>query len=71
MINDDRLSISIRGCVKYVVLKADDYKSLRLTEKEMVYQQTVKDIEKGQYTIETSAEHMDRLWKKKKKVSKK
>ncbi|MGB4847298.1 MAG: hypothetical protein WBP41_05230 [Saprospiraceae bacterium] len=68
---DDRLSISVRGRVKYVVLKAEDYESLRLAEMEMAYQQTVKDIDKGQFTIETSAQHMDRLWKKTSKASKK
>lgn len=66
----DRLSISVRGRVKYVVLKAEDYEGLRLAEMEMAYQQTVQDIEKGQFKIETSEQHMDRLWKKSKKASK-
>jgi hypothetical protein len=52
------------------VLKAEDYESLRLAEMEMAYQQAVKDIEKGQYTVETADQHMDRLWKKEKKSSK-
>ena len=67
---DDRLSISVRGRIKYVVLKAEDYESLRLAEMEMAYQQTVKDIEKGKYKVESAEQHMDRLWKKSKKASK-
>ena len=67
---DDRLSITVRGRVKYVVLKAEDYESLRLAEMEMAYQNAVKDIEKGEYTVETANQHMDRLWKKEKKSSK-
>lgn len=67
---DDRLSITVRGRVKYVVLKAEDYESLRLAEMEMAYQQVVKDIEKEEYTIETADQHMNRLWKKEKKSSK-
>ncbi len=64
---DDRLSITVRGRVKYVVLKAEDYESLRLAEMEMAYQNAVKDIEKGEYTVESADQHMDRLWKKEKK----
>lgn len=67
---DDRLSITVRGRVKYVVLKAEDYESLRLAEMEMAYQQVVKDIGKEEYTIETADQHMNRLWKKEKKSSK-
>lgn len=67
---DDRLSITVRGQVKYVVLKAEDYAELRLAEMEMAYQQAVKDIGKGQYTVESADQHMDRLWKKEKKSSK-
>jgi len=62
---DDRLSISVRGRVKYVILKAEDYESLRLAELEMAYQNVVKDVEKGQFTIESADEHIERLWKKK------
>ncbi|MFZ1678435.1 MAG: hypothetical protein WAT91_14240 [Saprospiraceae bacterium] len=67
LIKDDRLSITVRGRVKYVVLKAEDYESLRLAEKEMSYLEIVKDIEQRQYTLETSKQHMDRLWKKSRK----
>ena len=67
---DDRLSITVRGRVKYVVLNAEDYETLRLAEMEMAYQQAVKDIEKGQYKVESVEQHMNRLWKKEKKTSK-
>jgi len=67
---DDRLSITVRGRVKYVVLKAEDYETLRMAEMEMAYQQTIKDIENGKYVVETSDQHMDRLWMDKKKTTK-
>jgi len=68
---DDRLSVSVRGKVKYVILKADDYEHLRLAELEIAYKETVADIEKGRFKIETADQHMERLWKKPKKASKK
>ena len=67
---DDRLSISVRGKIKYVVLKAEDYESLRLAEIEMAYQEAAKDINDGHYTVETSDQHLNRLWKKSKKANK-
>ncbi len=67
---DDRLSISVRGKVKYVVLKAEDYEALRLAEIEMAYQEAMKDINQGHYTVETSDQHLNRLWKKRQKTSK-
>jgi PHD/YefM family antitoxin component YafN of YafNO toxin-antitoxin module len=68
---DDRLSVSVRGKVKYVILKADDYEHLRLAELEIAYKETVADIEKGRFKIETADQHMERVWKKPKKSSKK
>lgn len=71
MAQDDRLEISVRGRVKYVVLKAEDYEDLRLAEMEIAYQRAAKDIEEGQYTIESAEKHMERLWKKTGKSAKK
>ncbi len=68
---DDRLSVSVRGKVKYVILKADDYDQLRLAELEIAYKETKVDIEKGRFKIESVDQHMERLWKKPKKTSKK
>jgi hypothetical protein len=67
---DDRLSISVRGKVKYVVMKSEDYEALRMAELEIAYQSASQDIQQGQYTLETAKQHMDRLWKKSHKVSK-
>lgn len=66
---EDRLSISVRGEVKYVVLTAEAYEQLRLAELEVAYQAAVKDIEQGRFTTESVDEHLDRLWKKPKKKS--
>lgn len=71
MSKDDRLQITVRGKVKYVILRADDYENLRLAEMEMAYQQAEKNIQEGQYTLETAAQHMERLWKKPNKPAKK
>jgi PHD/YefM family antitoxin component YafN of YafNO toxin-antitoxin module len=60
---DDRLSVSVRGKVKYIILKADDYEHLRLAELEMAYKETISDIEKGKFKIETTDQHLERLWK--------
>ena len=62
--DDDRLSISVRGEVKYVVLTAEAYEELRLAELEIAYQATLKDIENGDFVEETAEEHVKRLWKK-------
>jgi hypothetical protein len=66
---EDRLSISVRGEVRYVVLTAEAYEQLRLAELEVAYQAAVKDVEQGKFTAETAEEHMDRLWKKPRKKS--
>jgi len=61
---DDRLSITVRGEVRYVVLTTEYYEQLRLAELEVSYQAAMQDIEKGNYKIETAEEHLNRLWKK-------
>ena len=62
--NDDRLSISVRGEVKYVVLTAVAYEQLRLAELDVAYQAALKEVEKGDYKVESADQHVDRLWKK-------
>ncbi len=62
--NDDRLSISVRGQVRYVVLTTEAYEQLRMAELEVAYQGAIKDIEKGDYKVEGADEHLERLWKK-------
>lgn len=71
MEQDDRQEITVRGQVKYVVLKAEDYEALRMAEMEIAYQQAEKDIKEGLYTFETAEAHMERLWKKPKKTGRK
>ncbi|MEO6130499.1 MAG: hypothetical protein ABIQ02_01535 [Saprospiraceae bacterium] len=68
--HDDRLGLSVRGKVKYVILKAEDYESLRLAELEIAYHASLKDMEQGQFKIETADAHIERLWKKTTKSSK-
>lgn len=68
--HDDRLGVSVRGKVRYIILKAEDYESLRLAELEIAYQASLKDIEQGQFKIESADEHVERLWKKGAKSSK-
>lgn len=61
---DDRLSITVRGEVRYIVLTAEDYDQLRLAELEIAYQTVMKDIENGDFVVETADEHINRLLKK-------
>lgn len=61
---EDRMSITVRGEVKYVVLTAEAYEQLRLAELEVAYQAAVKDIDQGKFTTESADKHLDRLWKK-------
>ena len=69
---DDRLSITVRGEVRYVVLTAEGYDQLRLAELEVAYLAVMKDIENGDFVVETADEHINRLLKKsQKKTSKK
>ena len=62
--DDDRLSISVRGEVKYVVLTAEAYEELRIAELEIAYQAVLKDIENGDFVEETAEEHINRLIKR-------
>lgn len=64
MKDDDRLSISVRGEVKYVVLTAEAYEQLRLAELEIAYQAAVQDVKKGDFIKETAEQHLERVWKK-------
>jgi len=66
---DDRLSITVRGEVRYIVLTAEDYDQLRLAELEVAYQAVMKDIENGDFVVETAEEHINRLVNKPSKKS--
>jgi hypothetical protein len=58
----DRAAITVRGKVKYVVMAVEDYDEMRTRELDGAYAEVMRDIEKGDYTIETAEEHVKRLW---------
>ena len=57
----DRSSISVNGKVRYVVVTVEDYEQLRIAELELNYIAVMKDIENGNFVIETAEEHLRRL----------
>ncbi|PHQ89145.1 MAG: prevent-host-death protein [Sulfurimonas sp.] len=57
----DELTINVRGKDKYVVLDIERYKELRANELDLAYINTMKDIEKGRYKIQTASEHEEEL----------
>ena len=54
----DELIINVRGKDKYVVLDIERYKAFRMAELDLAYMQTMQDIEKGNYTTQSAAEHV-------------
>lgn len=56
-------AITVHGKVKYVAMTVEKYDEMRLAELEVAYLQCKKDIEEGNFTIETAEEHVARLWK--------
>ena len=46
----DRVPITVRGKVKYVVMEVEDYDEMRANELELAYQAVMKDYENGDYT---------------------
>lgn len=56
----DQVGISVRGKVKYMVMRVEDYEELREARLLQAYEEVMKDIEKGDYT--TSIEnHFDEI----------
>lgn len=53
--------ITVRGRPKYVVMSVEQYDRLRLCELEVAYLETKKDIESGDYVVESVEEHLKRL----------
>jgi hypothetical protein len=56
-------AITVHGKVKYVAMTVEKYDEMRLAELEVAYLQCKKDIEEGNFTIETAEQHIERLWK--------
>ena len=54
--------ISVRGKVKYVAITVEQYDEMRTAEINMAYEKVKKDIENGDYVIESVEDHMKRLW---------
>ena len=58
----DRVGITVRGKVKYVVMPVESYDELRELELDKALAEVREDIKSGDYTIETAEEHAKRLW---------
>jgi len=58
----DRVGITVRGKVKYVVMSVEEYDEVREKELDLALLETNRSIKDGDYTIETADEHIKRLW---------
>lgn len=57
----DEAFVTVRGKPRYVVLDIVAYESLREAELEMALIQARQDIEKGNYIIESVADHIKKV----------
>lgn len=57
----ERVPITVRGKVKYVVMQVEDYDEMRTRELEAAYQEVMADYQKGNYIKETAEEHVKRV----------
>ncbi|MFZ1748699.1 MAG: hypothetical protein WAU01_00835 [Saprospiraceae bacterium] len=55
-------AITVHGKVKYVAMTVEQFDKMRLAELEVAYMLCKKDIEDGNYTVETAEDHVKRLW---------
>ena len=55
-------AITVHGKVKYVAMTVEQFDKMRMAELEVAYMLCKKDIEEGNYTVETAEEHLERLW---------
>jgi chemotaxis regulatin CheY-phosphate phosphatase CheZ len=58
----DEVAITVRGKVKYVVMKIEKFDELREFELDKAFSEAQRDITEGRYVIETATEHVKRLW---------
>lgn len=59
----DRVPITVRGKVKYVVMQVEDYDEMRIRELELAYAEVMNDVKNGDYVVETAEEHIARITK--------
>ena len=59
----DEVGITVRGKVKFVVMKVEKFDKLREYELDKALAEARQDIKEGRFVIETLDEHIKRLWK--------
>lgn len=59
----DEVGITVRGKVKYVVMKVEKFDELREYELDKALAEARQDIKEVRFVIETLEEHIKRLWK--------
>jgi len=57
----ENVFVSVRGNKKYVILKIADYEKLKELEIENAIKEAEKDLEEGNYVVESSEEHFKKL----------
>jgi prevent-host-death family protein len=57
----DELVVSVRGKKKFVVMDIERYNELRIKELENSYREVMEDYEKGNYSVVTAKEHLEKL----------
>ena len=61
MTTENEIAISVRGKTQYVVLPVEEYHRLRQLELEAAWLQARKEVEQGQFIIESADAHVARL----------
>jgi hypothetical protein len=57
------MHFTVRGKVKYVVMKVEKFDELREYELDKALAEARQDMKEGRFVIETLDEHIKRLWK--------
>ncbi|MCP9763945.1 hypothetical protein [Lacihabitans soyangensis] len=58
----DEVGITVRGKVKYVVMKVEKFDELREYELDKALAEAQQDIKEGRFVNENAEEHINRLW---------
>lgn len=58
----DEVGITVRGKVKFVVMKVEKFDKLREYELDKALAEARQDMKEGRFIIETLDEHIKRLW---------
>ncbi len=64
LLNEQEVTINVRGRARFVVVDVDYYRHLRECELESAVQQAKADIAAGRYVKESAQEHVQRILKK-------